>query len=319
MDPLSPPAPQAAYFDSGDNAWILSRFADVLAALREPALQPQGRSLGKNAGNARANVAAALGNTSLAGWQARIEALAQAAIAGLPAHRPVDLLSEVIRPWTLEIAILSLRDGERRGQRLRSVLRSRATATGRFSGSRALAAARFEFFFRKHPGEKSACIGISETLPAFLANAWLALLQHPAQLALLRERPESIPCAIEELLRYAGLVHSLTRRAASDVSLAGVSIAPGQRVILKLTSANRDAQQFPDPNCLDFARRPSGHLALGYGGHSCVGALLLRLAAAAITRPFLETFAAAKIHGKIEWRWGQTLVSPAALTVANSQ
>lgn len=319
MDALSPPAPEDAYFDTGRSAWVLSRYADVVAALREPALQ-QDRASGKNSGEARSKAAAALGGATAGEWQARIESRAHAAIDALPSDRPVDLLQEVIRPWTRDIAILSLRDGAGRGERLRGILRRRAGvsgqfAPGRFAPARAVAAARFELFFRKRSGEKSAFIGISETLPAFLANAWLALLRNPDQLAHLRAHPESIPAGIEELLRYAGLVHSLCRQATSDVRVAGVAVAAGQRVILKLGSANRDPLQFSNPDCLDLARCPSGHLALGHGEHSCVGAMVLRLASAAITRPFAEKFAKAKIQGEIEWRWGDTLVSPAALTV----
>lgn len=313
VDPLSPPAPQAAHFDSGENAWILSRYADVLAALREPALCQEGAE-NKPAGSARARVAAALGAASLAEWQSQVESLAETAIASLPVGPPVDLLAEVIRPWTREVAILSLPGSADCRQQLRQILRRRA-ASGRFAANRLLTAARFKFFFRGRPGEKSAFIGISDTLPAFLANAWVALLQHPVQLAHLRDCPDSMPAAVEELLRYAGLVHSLTRRAASEVSLAGVSIGAGQRVILKIGSANRDPRQFCNPNTLDLARRPAGHLALGHGAHSCVGSMVLRLAAAALTKPFAETFAAARIYGKIDWRWGETLVSPAALVV----
>jgi cytochrome P450 len=309
MDPLSPKPPQGAYFDLGLRAWILSRHADVFAALRETALRQE---RGKQP-HTRAQTLSALPLSNLADWQAAMEFLARQIVAGVPGNRPVDLVREVLAPWTQELAIQTLREGSARKARLRAILRARTASSGRFHLGSKLARARFELFFRKRPGDKSAFIGISETLPAFLANAWAALLRHPAELARLRAHPELMPGAIEELLRYAGLVHSLVRHAASDVDLAGVRIAGGDRVILKLASANRDPERFANPDCLDLSRRSAGHCALGHGEHSCVGAMLLRLASAAITRAFVERFANAEIAGEIEWRWGNTLVSPATL------
>ncbi len=312
MDPLSPAPPQAAYFDPALHAWIVSRHADVLDALHEPALlQDEGKQP-----HTRAQVLSAVALSKLSDWQAAIERLAQQIIAAIPADRPVDLVREVLRPWSQEIAMLALRDGPAQKSRLGRILRARTAASGRYSLRGKLAKARFQLFFRKRPGDKSAFIGISETLPAFLANAWAALLRHPAQLALLGEQPELILGAIEELLRYAGLVHSLVRNAASDIDLAGVQIAEGDRVILKIASANRDPERFANPDCLDVLRNSAGHIALGHGEHSCVGAMLLRMGSAAITRAFVARFANAQVAGEIEWRWGGTLVSPASLKVA---
>jgi cytochrome P450 len=309
MDALSPPTPQPAHFEPARGAWILSRYADVLSALHDPALlQEQGKQP-----HTRAQVLSAIPSSRLAEWQPAIERMAGEIIAALPENRRIDLLREVLRPWTQEIAILALRDGPARKRRLQRIVEARDAPASRLTGK--LARARFELFFRKRPGDKSAFIGISETLPAFLANAWLALLRHPAEFARLRAQPELMPAAIEELLRYAGLVHSLARRAAADTSLAGVSIAAGDRVILKLASANRDPQQFSNPNCLDLSRRASGHLALGHGERSCIGAMPLRAASAVITRALVERFASAEIEAEIDWRWGDTLVSPAALPV----
>ena len=310
VDPLTPEPPQGAYFNLALRAWILSRHADVLAALREPALrQEQGKQP-----HTRAQTLSALPSSRSAEWQAEIEFLAQEIVDGVPVHRSVDLVREVLAPWTQEIAILSLRDGAAGKSRLRTIQRARAAPPGSLRSK--LARARFELFFRKRPGEKSAFIGISETLPAFLANAWAALLRHPSELARLRTQSGLIPGAIDELLRYAGLVHSLVRQAASDVDLGGVRIAEGDRVVLKIASANRDPQRFVNPNCLDLSRQPAGHLSLGHGEHACIGGMLLRTAFAAILPALLEHFANAGIAGEIEWRWGSTLVSPSTLQIA---
>lgn len=315
---LVQPAPRPAYFDAEARAWILSLYADVMAALHEPALH-QEQTPGKRAvPHAREQVFAALSEARLAGWQSQIETLARRSIDAVPSGRTVDLVQELIRPWTREIAILTLpRELARHGV-LRRILRQRGSA-GPFRVFGKLGNARFELFFRGYPGEKSAFIGLTETLPAFLANACLALLRNPQATKKLRDDPSLIPAAIEELLRHAGLVHSLARRAASEVEIAGVKIASGDRVVLKLGAANRDPQQFPDPERMNCTRRVPGHLALGHGEHACPGALPLRTACIAMMRPFVERFTDAQVEGEIRWTRGDTLASPSALPVRISQ
>ncbi len=313
MDPLCPAPPQTAYFDSTLRAWVLSSHADIIAALHEPALRQEsapGRSSEKPS-NVRAHLLDALSPAKLKQWQQVMERSGCEIIAALPANSRVDLLAHVILPWTLDLAILTLRDGSTHRRRLQRLAHGRSAGKSRLRSK--LASLEFKFFFRGRPGDKSAFIGVSETLPAFLANAWVALLRHPDEFARLRSCPESIPAAIEEFLRYSGLVHSLVRVASADTSLAGVQIAAGDKVILKLASANHDPEQFPDPDRLDIARCPAGHLALGHGEHSCVGALLLRAASTALTRALITRFAGVQIEGEIEWCWGGTLVSPTSL------
>ena len=92
-----------------------------------------------------------------------------------------------------------------------------------------------------------------------------------------------MPGAIEELLRYAGIVRRVFRRATADIDLGGVRIAEGELAVLMLASANRDPEQFPDPDRLLLARPAAGHVSLGTGRNSCVGALLIRLAASVAT------------------------------------
>jgi len=78
--------------------------------------------------------------------------------------------------------------------------------------------------------------------------------------------------AVEELLRHAGLVRVLFRRATEDVTLNGTLIRKGDRVILRIIAANRDPNHFFDANEIYVTRRSTGHFALGAGSHSCVGA-----------------------------------------------
>jgi cytochrome P450 len=290
----------------------------VLAALREPALcqeKPGGKKLEQK--SHRAGVLAALSPARLDECHLPIEALARDLIGQLPVGRPVDLVREVIQPWTLAVALLVLRVSPEEERRLLRVVRDRSDdkAGPVRAIRRKLANAEFERIFLGRAVEKSTFIGISETLPAFLANAWLALLLHPLELDRLRAQPDLMSRAIDELLRYAGLVHSLVRYASAQIDLAGVRIAQGDRVILKLASANRDPEQFSDPCRLDLTRRLTGHIALGSGPHSCAGVALLRLAAAVATRAFLERFTEVSVAGDIEWRRGSTLLSPGCLPV----
>jgi cytochrome P450 len=117
-----------------------------------------------------------------------------------------------------------------------------------------------------------------ETTVNLIGNGLLALLTHPEQLALLRERPELLPSAIEEFLRWDAPVHSTPSRfAAEDVEYSGVTIPAGSIVQLSLAAANRDEGRFADSEELHVDRDVSGHVAFGHGLHHCLGAQLARI------------------------------------------
>lgn len=117
----------------------------------------------------------------------------------------------------------------------------------------------------------------NETTTNLIGNGMLNLLRHPDELARLRADPDLIRTAIEELLRFEGPVQLTTRFASEPVELAdGATIEPGQHVSFMLGAANRDPDQFADPDRLDLARRPNRHLTFGHGIHFCLGAPLAR-------------------------------------------
>lgn len=118
-----------------------------------------------------------------------------------------------------------------------------------------------------------------ETTVNLLGNGVLSLLRHPDQLALLRENPDLIRNAVEECLRYESPVQTTTRLVPEDVLYEGQALLKGHMVLLVLGAANRDPEQFPDPDRLDITRADNRHLAFGAGGHYCVGAPLSRLEA----------------------------------------
>jgi cytochrome P450 len=119
-----------------------------------------------------------------------------------------------------------------------------------------------------------------ETTVSLIGTGTLALLQHPDQLAILRRQPGLMPQAVEEMLRYDGpLAIGVTRYTTCPVTIAGVRIPAGERVVLGLGAANHDPGRFPQPGALDIARDERSHLAFGHGPHYCLGAPLARLEA----------------------------------------
>jgi cytochrome P450 len=119
-----------------------------------------------------------------------------------------------------------------------------------------------------------------ETTANMIGLGTLTLLQHPGQLAELRETedPKLVAGAVEELLRYLNIVHSGRRRVAmEDVEVGGRLIRAGEGVIVTTDSGNRDANAFPDPDVLDIHRQARHHVAFGYGVHQCLGQPLARV------------------------------------------
>lgn len=159
-----------------------------------------------------------------------------------------------------------------------------------------------------------------ETTVNLIGNGMLALLEHPDQLDRLRNDPELIKPAIEELLRFASPIDTATERyAREDVAIGGVTIPRGEMVFAVIASANRDERQFADPDTLDIAREPNRHLTFGLGTHFCLGAPLARLegqiAISTLLRrtPELRLTVAPK---ELRWRPGLVLRGLEALPVA---
>lgn len=117
-----------------------------------------------------------------------------------------------------------------------------------------------------------------ETTSNMLSLGTLALLRHPSQLAAVRDNPDAVAPAVEELLRWLSIVHSsIPRLTTADVEVAGVAIPAGSLVLASLASGNRDAAFVDHPDVLDVNREMFGHLAFGHGVHHCLGAPLARM------------------------------------------
>lgn len=120
----------------------------------------------------------------------------------------------------------------------------------------------------------------NETTKSLIGNGLLALLRHPDQAALLRRRPELIPGAVQEMLRYDCPLQLTKRVATCDLEIGGTRMAEGDQVLLCLGAANRDPAVFATPDEFDVTRPAKGHLAFGHGMHGCLGGLLAELQAA---------------------------------------
>jgi hypothetical protein len=302
MDLWATEPPADPYFDHRLNAWILSRYRDVSAALREARLIPAAaRSAaavpidrGIHA-EFRSQALRALAPAGIQQLEERFAPAANLLAAALPTGEPVDLVERYARPWSLQVAGIAAGIPPDRCHRLSSLARSIFDAACEPYDETLAAAAQkatvelAASFQAAPPWNMQMFIALAHSLPAFLGNAWLALLEHPAEIA-------DFPKAIDELLRFTGPAKAQFRQAAAPVTIGDCGIPQNGHAILRLDIANRDPDEFSAPHSLRFDRRSSGHLAFGTGPHACVGAALIKSAAAAATKALLDRFRFAEQH-----------------------
>ncbi|HWD66449.1 MAG TPA: cytochrome P450 [Caulobacteraceae bacterium] len=117
-----------------------------------------------------------------------------------------------------------------------------------------------------------------ETTTSMIALGTLMLLEHEEQREKLARDPSLTQNAVEELLRYLSIVHLTTCRVAiEDIEIGGETIKAGEGIVALISSANRDASQFENPDVLDINRDARTHVAFGFGVHQCLGQTLARL------------------------------------------
>jgi cytochrome P450 len=117
-----------------------------------------------------------------------------------------------------------------------------------------------------------------DTTTNMIGLGTLILLHHPEQAAVVRDEPDLVPGAVEELLRYISPVQFSPRRVAlEDVAVGDVVIRKGDGVFALNPAANRDPAVFVQPDQFDVRRDASHHVAFGYGIHQCLGQILARM------------------------------------------
>ncbi len=144
-----------------------------------------------------------------------------------------------------------------------------------------------------------------DTTTRLIGNAVFLLLSHPEQLAQLRDNPDLIENAIEEVLRFESPVQLVLRVATEDLTLHGAMIRQGQTVIVILSSANRDPAANPEPDVFDITRTKLSHVGFGYGIHLCLGAELARLETRIVLEELLERYPTLTLmHSTPRWEPG---------------
>jgi pentalenic acid synthase len=141
-----------------------------------------------------------------------------------------------------------------------------------------------------------------ETTANMMSLSVLALLNHPAQHAELRQKPELWPAAVEELMRWLSITHVSPGRAATeDVELGGKLIRAGDGMIVPLMAANWDDSAFPDPGRFDIHRGGERtQIGFGYGIHQCVGQTLARLELQTALRRITERIATLRLAAPVQ-------------------
>jgi cytochrome P450 len=158
-----------------------------------------------------------------------------------------------------------------------------------------------------------------ETTAHQITNMTYTLLTHPAQLEQLRQQPELLPAAVEEMLRFNVFGSAINARiATSDVELGDVLVRAGEPVLCSRSSANRDENVFSRADELDFSRYPNPHVAFGYGPHFCLGANLARMELQVALRTLFCRLPGVRIavpDGSLAWHNGTIMRGLAAFPV----
>ena len=130
-----------------------------------------------------------------------------------------------------------------------------------------------------------------ETTVNLLGNGMRTLLLHPEQMTRLRGNPGLLNSAIDEMLRFESPLQRSTYRVSTEVfRIGGFELEKDQQVSTVIGAANRDPDQFPNPDVFNIARTPNRHVSFGLGIHKCLGERLARLEARIAFRSQLEKF-----------------------------
>ncbi len=139
-----------------------------------------------------------------------------------------------------------------------------------------------------------------DTTAAAIAVGMEQLARHPDQLALLQERPELLPNAVDEMIRIASPTRQFMRTAVADTEILGHPVSAGDWILLSFPGANHDPKVFDDPLRFDI-QRPNAdrHLAFGFGAHHCLGAPLTRMEMTSLFGAIVPRLASVELDGEV--------------------
>jgi cytochrome P450 len=136
-----------------------------------------------------------------------------------------------------------------------------------------------------------------DTTSAAMAGGLQALIEHPDQLARLRDDPSLMNTAVDEMIRWTTPVKHFMRNVVEPYTVRGHRFEPGEAVLLCYPSANRDEDVFDQPHRFDAGRSPNKHLAFGFGVHYCLGAMLARMELKALFTALLPRLKSIELAG----------------------
>ena len=140
-----------------------------------------------------------------------------------------------------------------------------------------------------------------ETTTRLIGNGLYWLLKHPEQFELLKQSPEKIPGAVEEMLRFEPPVMATQRFALEDMEFHGARLKRGDILFIGLAAANRDPEAYDDPDVFDVTREKSQPMSFGYGIHLCIGASLARMEGKVAFEKLLERYPDLSLAQEPEW------------------
>ncbi len=140
----------------------------------------------------------------------------------------------------------------------------------------------------------------NETTRHTLSHGLTFLIDHPDQMDELRDRPDLLQSATEEILRYSSVTMHFRRTATRDTELRGVPIREGDKLVMYYISANFDEDHYPDPFQFNIHRNPTDQLAFGTGRHLCLGAWLARLEVRVTLEELLPRLAGIDVGGPVQ-------------------
>jgi cytochrome P450 len=177
-----------------------------------------------------------------------------------------------------------------------------------------LGARVFEAVDRGEVSEDEAALLVRSLLSAGLdttvyglGNALFALASHPEAWSRLRAQPELARDAFEEALRFESSVQTFFRTTTTETELGGVKLPANAKILLFLGAANRDPRRWDRPDQFDITRKPAGHVAFGYGIHSCVGQMIARLEGEIVLKALAERVETLELAGSPVRRLNNTL------------
>lgn len=159
------------------------------------------------------------------------------------------------------------------------------------------------------------CTAGHDTTSYSTAGGLLALIQNPEQMQMLKDNPDLIPGAVDEMIRWVSPVKHFGRTATEDVEVGGQKIAKGESLMVLFTSGARDETSMENPEKFDITRKNDRNMAFGFGAHSCLGRYLAKMEMEAFFRELLPRIKTAELDGEPTYMASNLVTGPRTLPI----